>query len=253
MTISPTTTNQLYSYLSGGTQSSSTPSFLTDLSSAQTATTTDATQSMLSKLQPQSSTLGSDLQNGNNAIGMIQIAQKALSALTTDTKQLNTISTQLSNTSLSSDQQTKLQQEANSLTQSMQKTLTAATFNGKSVFGNSSFTIGGSTLSAGVAAPDLSKLDISNSQSISDFSKSLSTSQSNLGSQVISVSNSMMGSLTQNLMQTLTGSNSNGTDNIDFNSSYMSLQQNAMTLSAQSISQSHNTTALQSSINTLLA
>ena len=89
MTISPTSTNQLYPYLSGGTQSSSTPSFLTDLSSAQTATTTDATQSMLSKLQPQASTLGSDLQNGNNAIGMIQIAQKALSALTTDAKQLN--------------------------------------------------------------------------------------------------------------------------------------------------------------------
>ena len=253
MTISPTSTNQLYSLLSGGTQNSSTSSLLSDPLTNPTPIT-DPTQFLFNSSQSQTSTTGNDLQSGTNSIGMMQIAEKALTTLATDGKQLNAISTQLSDTSLSSDQQTQLQQEATSLTQTMQKTVDAATFNGQSVFGNFSSTIAGVALNTGVTAPDLSTLDVNNPQTISDFSKTISTSQSTLGGQIVDTSKAMINSVNQSLFQSLNGSSSDSTDNSDyFSQSYDALQQNMMSLNAQSLSQAHNTSAMQSSVNSLLS
>ena len=254
MTISPTSTNSLYSLLSGGTQNSSTSSLLSDPLTGTTSSITDPTQLLLNSSGTQTSSLGNDLQSGTNILGTMQIAEKALSTLAKDENQLSSIATQLKDTSLSSTEQAQLQQQATALTQAMQKTVDSATFNGKSAFGTSSSTIGGVSLTTGVAAPDLSKLDVSNPQSISDFLKSVSTSQSTLGGQIVETSNAMTNSVQQSLMQSLDSSSSSDSTNSSdyFSQSYDALQQSMMSLNTQSLTQAHNTSSMQSSINSLL-
>ena len=250
MTISPTSTNALYSLLSGGTQNSSASSLLSNASTNSTSSTTDLTQLLLNSSGSQTSTLGNDMQSGTNILGTMQIAEKALSTLAKDGKQLSSIATQLKDTSLSSTEQAQLQQQATALTQAMQKTVDSATFNGQSAFGSSSSTIGGVSLTTGVAAPDLSKLDVSNPQTISDFLKSVSTSQSTLGGQIVETSNAMTNSVQQSMMQSLDGSSSNTTNSSDyFSQSYQSMT----SLNTQSLIQAHNTSTMQSSINSLLS
>ena len=255
MTISPTSTNALYSLLSDGTQNSSASSLFGSTSTNSTSSTTDLTQLLLNSSGTQTSTLGNDMQSGTNALGTMQIAEKALSTLAKDGKQLSSIATQLKDTSLSSSQQAQLQQQATALTQAMQKTLDSATFNGQSAFGTSSSTIGGVSLTTGVTAPDLSKLDVSNPQTISDFLKSVSTSQSTLGGQIVETSNAMTSSVQQSMMQSLDGSSSSDTTNSNdyFSSSYLALQQKITSLNAQSLTQAHDTSSMQSSVNSLLS
>ena len=250
MTVSSTSTNALYSVLSETAQNSS----LTQsdpLISASNTSQTDLTQLLSGSSSTQSSGLSTDMQNGTNSLGMMQIAEKALSSLASSGKQLSAISTQLNNTSLSSDQQTQLQQQAASLTQSMQQTLNDATFNGQSVFGNYSTSIGGIDLSAGATAPDLSKLDVTDSQSISNFLNSVSTTQKSLGSQIVNISNSMMSSITQSMFQSIDGSSTS--DSTDFfNQAALALPQNTSSLDAQSIAQAHDTSNIISPISSLL-
>lgn len=253
MTVSSTTTNPLYSFLSGNTQNNSVTSVLGS-NTVNNTSATDPSELLFGSSGTQSSTLGTDIQNGTNSISMMQIAEKALSSLQSDAKKLNSISTQLNDATLSSDQQSQLKQQATTLTQNMQKTIDAATFNGQSVFGNHSTTIGGETLNSGMAAPDISKVDVNNPQTITDFLKGISTGQSTIGSQIVQTSNSMMNSINQSMFQALNGgSDSTNTSGDVFDQSYISLQENMISLNAQSLSNAHNTSAMQSSVTSLLS
>ena len=252
MTVSSTTTNPMYSLLTDNSQNNPVSTLLGS-NTVDSTSASDPSQLLFGSSGTQSSSLGTDMQNGTNSIAMMQIADKALSSLQSDAKELNSISTQLSNTSLSSDQQSQLQQQATTLTQNMQKTLDSATFNGQSVFGNYSTTIGGMALNTGVTAPDLSKLDVNNPQTITDFLKGISTDQSTIGSQIVQTSNSMINSINQSMFQAIDGSSDSTDSSGDmFDQSYISLQESMSSLNAQSLSSAHNTSAMQSSVSSLL-
>ncbi|MDD5051870.1 MAG: flagellin [Sulfuricurvum sp.] len=222
---------------------------LSEISSGKVANLDPASQAIANLLQSQAGVDMQGIQNGSDAIGMLQIADATLTSLQQGADQLNQLSVQMGNGALNSDQQSMLQQQAQTIKQSMQQDVNSATYNGQSVFGSFGFNLGTSMVMGGTTAPNPSSLDITNQQSITDFMKNISTAKSDIGSQINGIGSSMMNNINQ--VTSLTSASSQISD-ADFAQSIMDLQQNSLKLKTQLYAQAHNTDAMKASMGKLL-
>lgn len=147
-------------------------------------------------LRMEASSLAQGIRNTNEAIGVLQIANSALSTVNDGANRLNELSVRMNSAILNSDQRAMLQSEANALIRSMDQSINSATYNGKSVFqGSMEFNTGNSTISIYLNAPKMDSLDITDKGTIEEFMRSVDSVRSDIGS----VINQMVSSTNSNL------------------------------------------------------
>lgn len=201
-------------------------------------------------LRMEASSLAQGVRNTNEAIGMMQIADSALSTVNDGATRLNELSVRMNNATLNSDQKAMLQSEANALMSSMNQSINSASYNGKNVFqGNMEFSTGNSTISTTLNAPKVGGLDIANQSSIEEFMRSVSSTRSDIGSTI----NQMVSSATSNLstVVNLTSAESNLQRN-DVAENYNELNSAKLKNNAALYANSFNTDYLRQQISALL-
>lgn len=181
------------------------------------------------------------VQNENEKVGMLQIADGALSNISDNTLKLEELSVKYNNAILSSDQKNILKNEFQTTKNTIDNIASKTSYNGQTLFGASS------PLQLSSIATD--KLSIDNQDSIT-------TLQEQIGSLFTDIGTSMQSS--QSSINTLLTSANNASASYatiseqpmdvkinDFNTSNIQLQ-------ASMIAQSHQTQALQQQMATLL-
>lgn len=170
---------------------------LEQIATAKKASMDDASSLSISNmLQSQISGLDAGVMNGNQAIGMLQIADGALSSLSQGSDELSKLSVAYNNGALNSDQRNALVGQANDIKSSMQQVVDSATMNGQSVFGTKSFDLGSSVQEVSATLPSISSLDITNQDSLNIFSKNLSSSRSEIGSSINGIVSTVSSNIT---------------------------------------------------------
>lgn len=199
----------------------------------------------------QISTLGQGVQNANEAVGMLQIADAALTNVSESADRLNELSIAYNSAALNSEQKAILQGEATRLTESMSQSINNASYNGKPVFdGNLEFVTGNESVSASLIAPSTDGLDITSQESIETFMDSVNSVRSNIGAAV-----NEMDSLVQNHLNAITNltESESKLQNNDLAENYNDLNAAKLRENAGLYAASFNTAYLQLKVNALLA
>jgi len=141
------------------------------------------------------------VKNANSASAMMQIADGALSQASDMSSKLQELSVASNNAALSSSEQHALKAEFTKTVESINSTISNASFNGKGLFGQDmTFSLGSSEISISLQDINSSKLDINSQDSIKDFTKQLNNVMSNVGSTqnaIRSSADNLMNSITQ--------------------------------------------------------
>ncbi|OHD89728.1 MAG: hypothetical protein A2W83_05585, partial [Sulfuricurvum sp. RIFCSPLOWO2_12_43_5] len=159
-----------------------------------------ASRSISDMLQSEISTMSQGLMNANDGVAMMQIAGGTLNSLSDQTQTLNDLSVRYNSASLNSSQKQELQGEFNRTVESMQQSIESSSFNGKTLFGNSStLSLGESTISASLPELSTVSLSIDSQESIESYRNSLIQANSTVGSTtngLISASNTLLDQIT---------------------------------------------------------
>ncbi|EAJ5694052.1 flagellin [Campylobacter fetus] len=176
-----TNSNQNY-YLDSAQKNAS--KALENISAQRALSGTDSSNLLIAdSLRSSASSISQGVNNANDAIGVLQIADATLQNLGKGADRLNELSVRANSAINGPEQISALNKEANALKTSMQDSLNSASFNGKNIFGNSlSFQTGNGEVGINLAAPNVNSLDISNQNTISDFLKSVNSLRTDIGS-----------------------------------------------------------------------
>ncbi|MDE6958977.1 MAG: flagellin, partial [Helicobacter apodemus] len=144
--------------------------------------TNGASLAIANELLAQANSMSQSIRNANDALGVMQIADGALSTITDSAIKINELSVALGNPALNSSQRAMIENQAATLTQSMNNSVSQATFNGKNVFsGQMSFVTGNGTQSINLQAPNTDSLSVNNQQSILDFINNVNSKRADIG------------------------------------------------------------------------
>lgn len=121
-------------------------------------------------LNTQISSLTQEIQNSNDMVGMMQIADSAVSELSKNSDTLNNLSIRYGNGALNSDQKEMLQKEFSATVDTMKSVVDNTSFNGKSLL-SSEFNL---------EVEGMDDLSIENQESISTFQDALDTLNSQI-------------------------------------------------------------------------
>lgn len=190
-------------------------------------------------LNTQISSLTQEIQNSNNMVGMMQIADFAVSEMSKGSDKLNQLFIRNSNGILNSDQKEMLQKEFNATVDTMQSIVDSTSYNGKSLF-SSEFNL---------EVNGLSELSIDNPESINAFTDELDVLNSQVSARTseheVSIANSL------SAVSNLTNSYANISEEaLDIKVS--DLAANQIKLDASVLAQNHQNNVLQQRIATLL-
>ena len=194
--------------------------------------------------------MGQGLQNLNNGVAMMQIADGVASGLSENSSKLSAMSVRYNSAALNSSDRASLQSEFNAITDSMQQSVESATYNGNRLFGsNGSIETSQGLLSTSIGDIDTSSLDITSQQSIEDFQKALGSVESDIGSNISAMSSSI-DSITQ--MLTSTSSAQSQLSDTDIADAVNQFKQSDLKLEAATLAQVHKTESLQQQMGRLL-
>lgn len=181
------------------------------------------------------------VQNENEKVGMLQVADGALSNISDNTLKLEELSVKYNNAILSSDQKNILKNEFQTTKSTIDDIASKTSYNGEALFGASS--------PLQLSSIETDKLSIDNQDSISslktqvetlfsDIGTSMQSSQSNINTLLTSANNASASyaTIAEQPMDTKIN---------DFNASNIQLQ-------ASMIARSHQTQSLQQQMTTLL-
>ena len=191
-------------------------------------------------LASQISTLGQNVQNANEMIGMSQIADVSLRALSSGTQKLEELSVRFKSDTLSSEQKSGLEKEFKKITEAMQKMVEGASYNGQSVL-SSTF---------GLEASSLSSLTIDDKESITTFTQSLTS----LSSTVSSTMNSAQSSIANSLSSMTNLSSAHATiSETPLDQKLTELSQQNLKIDRSTLAQAHQNNVMQQRISSLLS
>ncbi|MDE5603855.1 MAG: flagellin [Helicobacter sp.] len=144
--------------------------------------TNGASLALANELLAQANSMSQGIRNANDALGVMQIADGALSTIADSAIRINELSVALGNPALNSSQRAMVEKEAAALTQSMNDSVSQATFNGKNVFsGQMSFVTANGTQSINLQAPNTDSLNVNSQQSILDFMNNVNSKRADIG------------------------------------------------------------------------
>ncbi len=201
-------------------------------------------------LTMQANTLSQGVQNANDAIAYMQIADGALKGVSEGAIRLNELSVAYNNAALGTDSKNALLDEASKLKEGMGNMLDQASFNGKSVFSDASFYVGSGSLSVSIAKPDVGSADITNQDSVLALLSQTDSTRASIGSTINQAYSSINANMTASISQAAAASQIVDTDMAqaatDFNSNY--LKSNAALFAS-----AHSSDYLASQVSRLLS
>ena len=179
-----------------------------------------------------------EINNFNEAIGFMQIADSALSSIKNDINEIKSLNVKANNATLNSDNLSAINSQIEKLSQNINNTLSQTTYNEKSVFGSFNF----NGVEVNTSMPRFS-LD-----NIEDFEKSLNSAMS-----ATSSFNNMAISKIDNLNEFIVNtSNSKSQNEVDIAKSITNLQNENIKLNASLLAQVHNININQQNLMNLL-
>lgn len=209
-----------------------------------------ASRTIADSLGSQISSLSQGVNNANDGIALLQIADSVVMGLSENADKLNAMSVRANNDALSADQKSMLQSQANAIKESMSQSVSEASFNGKEIFGsNFSFLAGLNTVDVAVESINVDGLDIENQTSIQDFQDSLTRMSSDIGSATNALASSVRSTL--ETVNDLSNSKEMLEDS-RVDTKVNDYQQNSTKLSASILAAAHSNDALARNINALL-
>jgi len=141
--------------------------------------------------------MGQGIQNANENVAMLQIADGTLQNVSQMATDLETLNVRANSAALNSDQKAMLSQEFNSQVKAMNDAMSSASYNGQSLFGkNFTTSLGSSEISVSIPQLDTSKLELGNSDTLKEFRESLNSAFSEIGSGMNAYSSSINSLLT---------------------------------------------------------
>lgn len=209
-----------------------------------------ASSTIADRIASEVSAMGAGLMNLNDGISMMQIAGGASANLSEQSAELAAMSVRYNSASLGSAERSMLQESFNATTQTMRDSIAGTTYGGQALFG-ASITLETSkgTLNATLGSLDTSMLDISNPQSITDFSDQLSRIQSDIGSNTGAMQSSI--AALQQSMLSSTAARSQLED-ADLAQNINDFKNEELKISIATMTQVHQTSLLQEQMSRLL-
>jgi len=176
-------------------------------------------------LQLEASSIGQGIKNANDAVAYLQIADGALKGVSEGAIKLNELSVAYNNAALGTDSKNALANEASKLKEGMGNMLNQASFNGKSVFGEASFYVGGGSISASISRPNIANADITDQDTVIALQDEVSRTRANIGSTINQAYSSINTNMTSMVSQSAAASQIVDTDmaqaSTDFNAAYL--------------------------------
>lgn len=201
-------------------------------------------------LQGDISVLTQGVENGNDAISVLQIAGGALNQLSENTARLQELSVANNSAALNADQKAALQSEFSAIQSAMSDTMTQAQFNGQQLFGkNLEFSLGSSSVAVSLSNMTPQNATIDSQESISALSDVISNNLINSGAAVNQVSSSLNALVTEIEAQSAARSQ---LSDVDMAQAVTQQKEDDTKLNAAIIAQSHNTDMLRSTMQHLL-
>jgi len=190
-------------------------------------------------LNSQISSLTQEIQNSNDMVGMMQIADSAVLNMTENTQKLNDLSVRSNNAALNSDQKQMLNQEFQATKEVIQSISDNTSYNGKSLL-SSEFNL---------EVTGIDDLSIENQDSIAAFQDGLESLSSEIGSTTNQIEVSIANSLSA--VSSLTSAYSNISEE-PMDQKINDLTSNQIKLDASILAQNHQTQMLQQRMSALL-
>lgn len=190
-------------------------------------------------LNSQISSLTQEIQNSNDMVGMMQIADSAVSNMTENTQKLNDLFVRNNNAALNSDQKQMLNQEFQATKEAIQSISDTTSYNGKSLL-SSEFNL---------EVSGIDELSIENQDSIVAFQDSLESLSSQIGSTTNQIEVGIANSLSA--VSNLTNASANISE-APMGTKVNDLASNQIKLDASIIAQNHQTQMLQQRMSALL-
>ena len=204
----------------------------------------DSNKMLYDSLDSDISASKQNIMNFNDAIGYMQIADSSLNFISKQTDELKTLSIASNNAALNSDNKEAINNLMKSIQENISKTLNETTYNGRNVF-SGNFEIGNMNINLNIKSDEL---DISNPDSIDEFSKNIHTLRSDISS-FMKGAYSNIDNLTKNVVNESASKNNY---EVDLAQNLINLQKNELNLNATNIAQAHNSDILMSNIQMLL-
>lgn len=209
-----------------------------------------ASASIATMMQSQVSSMGQGLMNLNDGISMMQIADGVSTGLSESATELSAMSVRYNNASLNSSDRAALQSEFTAISDSMQQSIDAASYNANALFGsNGSIETSQGTLSSSIGDISTASLDITSMESIQAFQQQLASVQSDIGSNTAAMT-STINSLQQSLISTSTAQSQ--LSDTDIADAINQFQQENLKVEAATLAQVHQTQSLQQQMSRLL-
>jgi len=200
-------------------------------------------------LAMESSSLGQGVRNANDAIGFLQIADGALKGVSDGAIKLNELSVAYNSAAMGTDSKNALLNEASRIKEGMGNMISQASYNGKSVFGEASFYVGGGSISSSIQRPNIKSADITDQDTVARLQEETSMTRANIGSTInqaySSIANNMAGVVAQSAAASQISDTDMAQASIDFNAAY--LQSNAALFAS-----AHSSQYLASQVSRLL-
>lgn len=190
-------------------------------------------------LNSQISSLTQEIQNSNDMVGMMQIADSAVSNMTENTQKLNDLSVRSNNAVLNSDQKQMLNQEFQATKEAIQGIADTTSYNGKSLL-SSEFNL---------EVTGIDELSIENQDTITAFQNGLESLSSEIGATTNQIEVGITNSLSA--VSNLTSANSNISEE-PMSQKISDLSTNEIKLNASILTQNHQTQMLQQRMSALL-
>lgn len=200
-------------------------------------------------LRSQSSTIDQGIANAYDAIGVLQIADSALTGISESADKLNQLSVKMNNAALNDTQKNMLRSEATRLQTSIKDSFNNTSYNGKNVFQTMNFVVGSGTETSNLNPISANGLNIEDQSTITKFMDQISSLRAEIGSGINAITSNINASV-QNSINTKAAENNllnnDMAQNVnDFNANY--LKQNAAAFVA-----AQSNMALQQKIANLL-
>ena len=202
-------------------------------------------------LMSDASVMAQGVQNANENVAMLQIADGVLQNVSKISTRLEELNVRANSASLNEEQKRMLQSEFDSQVKAMNDALSSASYNGQSLFGkNFTTSIGEGEVSVSIPDIDTSKLKLGDTDALKEFRRSLNDAFSNIGSGM-----NRYESTINNLMTTRTNTLAaySQTADTDIAESVSNFKNKNLLLQSATFAQAHQNQLNQDRINALLA
>jgi flagellin len=182
MQVNNSQTNNTLNYIN--THKKNTEDELNKISSGKKQEISDAAMMQIAQaLMSDATVMSQGIQNANESVAMLQIADGALQSVSQGATRLEELNVRANSAALNSDQKRMLENQYNAQVKAMNDAMSQASYNGQPLFGKSfSTSLGDSEINFNIPELNTAELSLGNSDALSAFRESINSALSEVGS-----------------------------------------------------------------------